>query len=85
MNFDLTTISSEMPGFDNHIQARDWFKNQFDERFTLKASDLVEGKKVYTYHLIKNTEQYQQYMESFAKPVKHEITNADTFESYSTV
>ncbi|MDL4842982.1 hypothetical protein [Aquibacillus rhizosphaerae] len=85
MNFDLTTISNDMPDFENHLQARDWFKEQFQDRFSLRNSDVNNGEKVYYYHLIKKPEMYQEYMDSFAKPVKHEITHMETFESYSTV
>ncbi|MCT2535723.1 hypothetical protein NC661_06365 [Aquibacillus koreensis] len=85
MNFDLTTISNEMPDFENHDQARQWFNEQFQERFSLVNSDIVNGKKVYYYHIIKDQSTYQQYMESFAKAGEHQITNFETFESYSTV
>ncbi|MRH44554.1 hypothetical protein GH741_18065 [Aquibacillus halophilus] len=85
MNFDLASISDQMPDFENHDQARVWFKDQFSDRFSLTNSNVIDGKKVYFYHIIKNPEVYHQYMESFAKPVKHDITNMETFESYSTV
>ncbi|WP_226038527.1 hypothetical protein [Aquibacillus saliphilus] len=74
-----------MPDFENHEQAREWFKGEFQNRFSLRGSHEVDGKRVFYYHLIKQPEKYNRYMESFAKPVKHEITNFDTFESYSTV
>ncbi|RKQ31347.1 hypothetical protein [Oceanobacillus halophilus] len=85
MNIDLKSISDKMPDFKNHEDARQWFKEQFHDDFLIRSSDVVNGEKIYFYHIIKNPELYQQYMESFAKPVKHEITNMETFESYSTV
>lgn len=85
MNFDIISLNNEMPNFVNHDQARVWFKEHFDQRFSLMDMQESEGKKVFYYHIIKDPEKYQQYMESFAKPVKHEITNMETFESYSTV
>lgn len=85
MNIDMDSLSKQMPEFDDHDAARTWFKDQFQERFSLKNTETTNGKKVYYYHIIKNPEMYQQYMESFAKPVKHEITEMNTFESYSAV
>ncbi|WP_156291982.1 hypothetical protein [Oceanobacillus salinisoli] len=85
MNIDLTALSEEMPDFHNHDEARQWFKEKFGDDFLIRSSDVVNETKIYYYHIVKDLELYQQYMESFAKPVKHEITNMETFESYSTV
>ncbi|WP_138417424.1 hypothetical protein [Aquibacillus sediminis] len=85
MDFDITEISNDMPDFENHNQAREWFKDQFHDKFSLRSTDEKDGKKVFYYHIIKDPESYKRYMESFAKPVKHEITNWETFKSYSTV
>ncbi|MDQ0253107.1 hypothetical protein J2S74_000479 [Evansella vedderi] len=85
MNFDITHISDEMPNFQNHVEARKWFKDQYGNRFSLRGTDIIEGKMVHYYHLIKDPEVYQNYMESFAKVEEHEITDPNTFESYSTV
>jgi hypothetical protein len=85
VNIDLTSITEQMPDFNNHLAAREWFSSQFPNRFFLRSEDSLEGKRVYYYHIVKNPDVYQQYMESFAKPEGHEITNPATFESYSTV
>ncbi|WP_332692753.1 hypothetical protein [Halalkalibacter lacteus] len=85
MNLDLTSIYERMPDFKNHEEAREWFKEEFGDDFLLRSSDESNGKKVFYYHVVKDPEVYQQYMESFASPVQHEITNMGTFESYSTV
>ncbi len=85
MNIDLDSISQGMPDFEDHEAARQWFKDQLQDRFSLKNIEDTDGKKVYYYHIIKNQERYQQYMESFAKPIKHEITEMDTLKSYSAV
>ncbi|MFD1850627.1 hypothetical protein [Oceanobacillus bengalensis] len=85
MNIDLYSISNQMPEFSNHQQARDWFKSQFEDNFLLRSSDEMSGKKIYYYHIVKDPDTYKNYMESFSKPEKHEITNMETFESYSTV
>lgn len=85
MNLDLRTIYDKMPDFRNHEEARAWFKEQFQDRILLRDTVMNEEKKVFYYHLIKDPEVYQHYMESFASPEKHEITDMGTFESYSTI
>lgn len=85
MNFDLTSITEQMPDFKSHLEAREWFTSQYPNRFLLRSEDSLEGKRIYYYHVVKNPEVYQQYMESFSKTEGHEITNPATFESYSTV
>ena len=39
----------------------------------------------YYYHIVKDPETYQRYMESFASNEDREITEMSTFESYTTV
>ncbi|SDY02186.1 hypothetical protein SAMN05421736_101159 [Evansella caseinilytica] len=85
MDIDLTAISKAMPDFKNHEQAKNWFEEHFHDRFTFGSSDIIDGKKVFYYHLIEDPEVYQQYMESFAKEDRHNITDVHTFESYATV
>lgn len=84
MNIDFTTIYNEMPDFTNHEKAKEWFQGQFGDRFVLKNSDVVEGKKVYYYHVVKNQEAYQEYMEMLSNEETTNITN-EPFESYSTI
>ncbi|RLL43750.1 hypothetical protein D8M04_12580 [Oceanobacillus piezotolerans] len=85
MNIDLAVITEEMPDFQHHEEARQWFKDKFKNDFLIRSSDTIDGRKIFFYHIIKNPQVYQKYMESFAKPVNHEITNMETFESYTTV
>ncbi|WP_010677559.1 hypothetical protein [Bacillus timonensis] len=85
MNIDVTSIYDNMPEFNNHMEARDWFKNQFPDRFFLRTHSDSEGKMTYFYHIVKDPETYQRYMESFASEEKREITEMSTFESYTTV
>ncbi|WP_078595966.1 hypothetical protein [Evansella clarkii] len=85
MNFDITEIINEMPDFETHEEARSWFKKEYEDRFSYKGSEEVDGKRVHYYHLIKEPESYRNYMESFGKLQEHEITHQDTFESYSTI
>ncbi|MFT4413931.1 hypothetical protein ACLM5H_08735 [Fredinandcohnia humi] len=85
MNIDFTTLYDKMPDFQNHEEAREWFKNEFQDKFLLRTHDKIEGKMVYYYHIVKDPEVYKEYMESFGRTGEHEITNIQTFESYSTV
>ena len=84
---EITSFFNQMPEFANHEEARDWLKKQFQNKCLFRGTDTVEGKKVYFYHLVKNPEVYQQYMESFAspRPEEHEIADLQTFESYHTL
>lgn len=82
---EITTFFEQMPEFENHEDARSWLKDQFHERCLFRGSDTQDGKIVYFYHLVKDRDRYQQYMESFASPMKHEITDMSTFESYTTI
>ncbi|GAA0341854.1 hypothetical protein GCM10008967_35310 [Bacillus carboniphilus] len=84
---EFTSFFNEMPDFNNHDEARSWLKEQFHEKCLFRGSDSVEGQTVYFYHLIKDPDVYQQYMESFASEheQEHKITNMKTFESYHTI
>lgn len=85
MDQDFTVERRDMPSFSNHEEAREWFKEQFGDRFLLRMTDMKDGKRVNFYHLVKDPDVYQPYMESFASSVKHEITNMDVFKSYTTI
>ncbi|RLQ92324.1 hypothetical protein [Falsibacillus albus] len=85
MNVDLTELQNEMPDFESHLEAREWFKERYENRFVLEGMAAIDGRRVYYYHLVKDPEVYEQYMESFASEEKHPITNSASFESYSTV
>lgn len=85
MNVDLTMINERIPDFTSHDEARKWFKEEFGDRFLSRSIDEIEGKRVYYYHLIKDFDMYQEYMESLSSSVKHEITSMKPFESYTTV
>lgn len=85
MNIDLHTVFENLPDFQTHEEARSWFKEQFSDRFLLKNSDVFEETRVYYYHIVKNPQAYEEYMESLGNPEVHEISNSELFESYSTV
>jgi hypothetical protein len=42
-------------------------KGQFGDRFLWRMSDVKDGKRVNFYHLVKEPEVYQPYMESFSR------------------
>lgn len=85
MNIDIESIYENMPDFSNHMEAREWFKNEFKDRFFLRTHSEQDGKMTYYYHIVKDPEVYQRYMESFASEQEREITEMSTFESYTTV
>jgi adenine-specific DNA methylase len=84
MDLNFTPEHEWMPDFTSHEEAREWFKELFDDRFLLRMSDLKDDQRIYYYHLVKDPEVYQHYMESFSRP-DHEITNMHVFKSYSTI
>jgi hypothetical protein len=85
MNEDYNLNSNQIPNFKSHEEAREWFKSQYGDRFLMRATDMKDGKRVNYYHLVKDPNVYQPYIESFANVVQHEITNMDVFKSYSTI
>jgi hypothetical protein len=85
MNQDFTIEYDQIPKFQNHEDARAWFKDLYGDRFLLRTTDMRDGKRVNMYHLVKDPEVYQPYMESFSHIDKHEITNMDVFKSYKTI
>lgn len=87
MNQNVNHDPTEIPSFKSHDEARDWFKGQYGNDFLLRSTDVDNGRKVMYYHLVKNPDMYQSYMESFAATdaAQHEITNMGVFKSYSTI
>ncbi|WP_462413350.1 hypothetical protein [Neobacillus sp. Marseille-QA0830] len=85
MDQNFSVEHDQMPKFRSHEEARSWFKEQFGNRFLLRMTNNEDGKRIYFYHLVKDPNVYKPYMESFSSSVKHEITNFDTFKSYSTI
>ncbi|MDT8859672.1 hypothetical protein N0O92_05450 [Alkalihalobacillus sp. MEB130] len=85
MDFNITSLYNKMPDFHSHEEARSWFKEHYGDRFILKNSDEMEGERVYYYHLVKNPDVYEEYMDSLTSEVEHKITSMEPFESYSTI
>jgi hypothetical protein len=85
MNIDVKSVFENLPDFQGHEDARSWFKDQFQERFLLRNSDIIDGKRIYYYHIVKDPDTYHAYMESLTSPVEHEYSSTEPFESYSTV
>lgn len=51
---------AELPRFNSHLEAREFFKNKYGSRFQLNDSlELLEGK-VYIYNLITDKEKYMK-------------------------
>lgn len=82
---EIEKVTRKMPTFQNHEEAKQWFRNHFHENFLIRCSDAFYGKKMYVYHIVKNKTLYHNYMRSFAEPKRPTIKNMDTFECYSTV
>ena len=85
MNQDFSINHEQMPNFKSHEEARTYFKNLYGDRFLLRGNDMRDGTRVTMYHLVKNPEVYQPYMEGFSHEIQHEITNMDIFKSYNTI
>ncbi|MFC0027773.1 hypothetical protein [Neobacillus cucumis] len=85
MNQDFTINHEQIPNFKSHDEARTYLKNLYGDRFLLRLTEMRDGKRVNMYHLVKDPEVYQPYMESFSHDVKHDITNIDVFKSYNTI
>lgn len=85
VSMDLQSVFENLPDFQNHDEARTWFKEQFQERFLLRNSDVIDGQRIYYYHIVKDPDHYRDYMESLASEVEKEYTSTEPFESYSTV
>lgn len=82
---EFKKVTEKMPNFQSHEEARQWFKGKFQEDFLIRCSEAFQGRKIYFYHIVKNKDLYQNYMQSFTKHTRPQITNMDTFNSYSTV
>ncbi|MCU9614444.1 hypothetical protein OEV98_12940 [Caldibacillus lycopersici] len=84
MDFDISAIYNQMPDFTTHEEARAWFKEQFHDQFLLKTTDVIDGKRVFYYHLIKHPEKYEEFVNTLRSD-NTEIDSLDLFESYSTI
>lgn len=82
---DLEKVSKNIPYFQNHGEAKKWFKKHFSNKFRIRCSDCFKGKKIYYYHIVRNEKLYKNYMECFSHHVRPVITNMEVFDSYSTV
>lgn len=85
MNMDLQSIFEHLPDFNSHDEAREWFKGHYQDRFLLRNSDVMEGQRVFYYHIVKDPDTYREYMESLSSEVEKEYSSTEPFESYSTV
>jgi len=51
---------ASLPVFYNHRQARLYFKNKHGDNFFMVDSDILEGEKIYFYHLVLNQQDYKK-------------------------
>lgn len=49
---------SKLPKFNTHLEAREYFKSIYGERFQMQDSQECSGEKIYFYHLILDMNQY---------------------------
>ncbi|WP_062049876.1 hypothetical protein [Bacillus sp. JCM 19034] len=84
MEINLVELYKEMPDFDNHHEASLWFHKQFPNHVQFKEMDTINGTKVYYYHIIKDREAYEDYMQSLDS-IEYDILSDKPFRSYSTV
>ncbi|RKD26480.1 hypothetical protein BEP19_16715 [Ammoniphilus oxalaticus] len=50
----------KIPKFNDHAEARAWFKERYGDNFEMVTSDLSEGGKVYFYHLVLDRLKYNE-------------------------
>jgi len=43
---------ANLPKFNNHDEARKYFKDLYGDMFQMKDSEIIDGRKIYFYHLI---------------------------------
>ncbi|WP_142382902.1 hypothetical protein [Bacillus sp. V33-4] len=84
MEFNIEQLAEQLPDFSDHEGAHHWFTQKYGERFVLRETNTIEGKKVYFYHVIKEPGLYNEYLENISDEISDEI-NPDAFRSYSTI
>jgi hypothetical protein len=62
MTINIEQLAKDMPDFDNHKEASDWFGNCFQEQFIFKEKEIIDEVPTYSYHIAKNANTYNRYM-----------------------
>ncbi|MGM0844767.1 MAG: hypothetical protein ACQEUT_07295 [Bacillota bacterium] len=84
MDLNIKQLAEEMPEFDNHQEASEWFGNKFGGQFIFREKDIINGITTYFYHIVKDGNGYNRYMNSLSEE-KTEIDSMNSFYSYTTV
>jgi hypothetical protein len=84
MNINIEQLAKEMPEFNNHQEARDWFGEKFQGQFIFKEKDIIDDTPTYFYHIVKDTNNYNRYMNALSQE-DSTIDSMNTFYSYTTV
>ncbi|MGG3737232.1 hypothetical protein [Aeribacillus pallidus] len=74
---------STIPEFKSHLEARQWFKNQFGDNFFMTDSQMIDGEKIYFYHLVVDRKIYERGMKELQE--KSFYTGMDLPMSYHSV
>ncbi|RFU64954.1 hypothetical protein [Peribacillus glennii] len=85
MEIRIENLMQELPEFDTHDEAKAWFEEKYQDRFVLGSTDIMEGTKVYYYHLVKEPNEYRDYMANVSNGSDEGIESMQPFYSYSTI
>ncbi|PLT35423.1 hypothetical protein [Bacillus sp. V5-8f] len=83
MEIKIDQLMQELPDFNTHSEAKAWFEERYHDRFVLGTTDLIEETKVYYYHIVKDQQEYKDYMAAVSNG--NQIESMYPFHSYSTV
>lgn len=77
------SAEAELPHFSNHEEARDYFKNQYGNRFMMTDSRILDGVKTYFYHLVLDDQAYQDGIKKSQNGER--VSDMDFLFSYQSV
>ncbi|WP_456271284.1 hypothetical protein [Bacillus sp. AK031] len=84
MTFNIEQLAEEMPDFTSHNEASAWFGNRFQGQFIFKEKDVINEVPTYFYHIVKDTNNYNEYM-NLLSDEDQKIDSKTSFYSYTTV
>ncbi|MFD0051225.1 hypothetical protein ACFVHQ_18215 [Actinomycetes bacterium NPDC127524] len=69
MEFQKITHEEEksFPAFNNHLEAREYFKQYYMDHFTYKNKKEKGGQEIFSYVLVLNAEAYRSGQEKLAR------------------
>ena len=77
------SAEAELPHFSNHQEARDYFKNQYGNRFMMTDSRVIDRVKTYFYHLVLDDKAYQDGIRNSRNG--EPVSDMDLLFSYQSV